>query len=220
MGIEIREVKTKKDLRTYIYLPAKIHKNHANWLPPVYMDEWVFYNKKKNKSFSYSDTILVLAFRDGEPVGRIMGIINRKYNEMQGIKQGRFGFIECPDDPEISHALISFIENWVREKGMTQIIGPYGFSDKDPQGLMTEGFDVLPVIAAPTNEEYMLRLVENEGYTKELDCFQYFCDLANDLPPVYEKINQRLLAKSEYKLKEFSSKKELKPFIVPILSSI
>ena len=76
MAIEIREVSTKKDLRTYIYLPEKIHKNHKNWLPPVYMDEWTFYNTKKNKCFSYSDTILVLAYRGDEPVGRVMGIIN------------------------------------------------------------------------------------------------------------------------------------------------
>lgn len=218
MAIEIREVSSKKDLRTYIYLPAKIHKNHKDWLPPVYVDEWAFYNTKKNKCFSYSDTILVLAWHDGEVVGRIMGIINHKYNELQGIKQGRFSFLECPNDPEISHALISFIENWVRERGMTQIIGPYGFSDKDPQGLMIEGFDTMPVIAAPTNEEYMVKLVENEGYTKELDCRQYLCDLSKDLPPVYDKINQRLLDKAEYKLKEFTTKREVKPYIVPILT--
>jgi len=218
MGIEIREVLSKKDLRTYIYLPEKIHKNHSNWLPPVYIDEWDYYNTKKNKCFSYSDTKLLLAWRDGKPVGRIMGIINNKYNDLKGIKQGRFCFLESLDDPEISHALISFIENWAREKGITRMIGPYGFSDKDPQGLMIEGFDIEPVIAAPTNEEYMVGLLEREGYTKEIDCMQYFCDLANPLPPVYEKINQRLLSKSEYKLREFTSKRDLKPFIVPVLS--
>jgi hypothetical protein len=218
MGIEIKEVKTKNDLRTYIYLPAKIHKSHSNWLPPVYMDEWLFYNTKKNKCFSFSDTIILLAYRNGEPVGRIMGIINKKYNEKKGIRQGRFSFLECYNDPEISHALISFIENWVRDKGMTQIIGPYGFSDKDPQGLMIEGFDVLPVIAAPTNEEYMVKLVEKEGYTKEVDCLHYLYDLSKELPPVYEKVYERFLQKPGFKLREFRSKKELKPYIVPILT--
>ncbi|MEE9389812.1 MAG: hypothetical protein V3U91_01070, partial [Candidatus Aminicenantaceae bacterium] len=66
MNISIREVKTRKDLRTFIFLPEKIHANHANWVPPIYMDEWKYFNPKKNKAFSYSDTVILLAFRGEE----------------------------------------------------------------------------------------------------------------------------------------------------------
>ncbi|MDX2430113.1 MAG: N-acetyltransferase, partial [Bacteroides sp.] len=81
MEIQVKPVCTRQDLRKFIYLPAKIHKDHPNWIPPIYSDEWSFFNSKKNKSFEYSDVIMLLAYRGDEVVGRIMGVINHKYNE-------------------------------------------------------------------------------------------------------------------------------------------
>ena len=92
MTIKIKEVGGKRELRIFIHLPAKIHRNHHNWVPPVYMDEWLFFNPKKNTAFSYSHTILLLAYRDKKPVGRIMGIINNKYNEIHNENDARFCF--------------------------------------------------------------------------------------------------------------------------------
>jgi len=80
--IVIKEVLTRKDRREFIYLPEKVHKNEPDWLPPIYLDEWELYNKKKNKSYQYADALLLLAYRDNKPVGRIMGIINKRYNEL------------------------------------------------------------------------------------------------------------------------------------------
>ncbi len=71
MDIVIREVKNRREMRTFIHLPAKIHKNYKNWLPPLFIDEWKYFNPKKNKSFLYSDTKLILAFKHGKAVGRI-----------------------------------------------------------------------------------------------------------------------------------------------------
>ena len=79
--IVIKEVLTRKDLREFIYLPEKVHRNE-DWLPPIYMDEWELFDRKKNKSFKYADARLLLAFIDGKPVGRIMGLINRRYNKL------------------------------------------------------------------------------------------------------------------------------------------
>ena len=74
MQIEIKVVSDKKSLKTFIYLPAKIHISHANWVPPIYMDEWAFFNPKKNKNFEHCDTVLALAFKGPKAVGRIMGL--------------------------------------------------------------------------------------------------------------------------------------------------
>ena len=90
MQIEIKEVQNRSELKAFIYLPAKIHKNHKNWVPPIYMDEFTFFDKKKNKSFKYCDTILALAYRKNEVVGRIMGIINHKYNKTHKENDARF----------------------------------------------------------------------------------------------------------------------------------
>ncbi|MCX6269710.1 MAG: hypothetical protein NTU44_00535 [Bacteroidetes bacterium] len=217
MDVELRLVRTRSDLRKFIHLPAEIHKDHPNWLPPVYVDEWNFFNPQKNKAFSHCDTLMLLAFRGQKAVGRIMGIIHNSYNQAHNEKFGRFGFLECYNDPTISHALISHIEEWAREKGMEKIIGPYGFCDKDPQGLMIEGFQYPPVLAAPCNEEYMVSLVENEGYEKEVDCQMFWYDLNHVLPKVYDRIFQRVSANPEYRLLELTRRRDLKPYIIPLL---
>ncbi len=217
MTVVIKAITDKSDLRKFIYLPAEIHKDHKNWLPPIYLDEWEFFTPSKNKSFSYCDTVLALAYREGKVVGRIMGIINRKYNDLRNEKHARFGYLECWDDPEVSHALLNYVEDWARVKGMHRIIGPYGFSDKDPQGLLIEGFEFTPLISAPCNQKFLVGLVEDEGYEKEVDCLMFRADLTKQVPEFYNKIFNRVNSNSEYKLLEFTRKRDLKPYILPIL---
>ena len=89
MAIEVREVQSRRDLKTFIYLPEKIHADQPNWLPPLYMDEWKYFDPAKNKTFSYCPTLRLLAWRDGRPVGRVMGIINSRFNEYR--KEGSPG---------------------------------------------------------------------------------------------------------------------------------
>jgi hypothetical protein len=184
------------------------------------MDEKVFFDPKKNHSFHACDYRLILAYKDNVPVGRIMGIINHQHNEMMGIKNARFGFIECYNDPDVSHALISEIEKWGREKGMTKIIGPFGFTDREPQGLLIEGFEYEPVVDSACNYEYMPKLVEAEGYTKELDCVIYRYPLEKPLPEVMDKIYQRVISRKDIQFHNFTSKKQIKPWIVPVLRSV
>ena len=96
--IIIKEVVTRQEKRKFIYLPEKVHKSNPNWLPPIYLDEWELFNEKKNKSYLYSDTVLYLAYRNNKVVGRIMGIINKRYNEIHNEEHGRFCFMECYED--------------------------------------------------------------------------------------------------------------------------
>ena len=83
MAIEIREIASRKDRKVFIYLPEKIHAGHANWVHPIYMDDWKYFDPKKNKAFGYCDTTLVVAWKDGRAVGRIMGIINNRFNDLE-----------------------------------------------------------------------------------------------------------------------------------------
>jgi hypothetical protein len=215
--LTIKEVVTRKDLKEFIYLPEKIHKNETDWLPPLYMDEWLLFDKKKNKSYKYADAILLLAFRDGKPAGRIMGIVNNRYNAIHNEKNGRFCFMDCYDDQEVFRALISRVEGWAREKGMESIIGPLGFSDKDPQGFQVEGFEYPQFITSANNSAYMPELLEKEGYTKKLDLLNYLGKLPDCFPPVYDKVLARIDRSPEYRIVEFNSKRELKPYIIKVL---
>jgi ribosomal protein S18 acetylase RimI-like enzyme len=213
----IKEVLTKKDRREFIYLPEKVHKNEPDWLPPIYMDEWELYDKKKNKSFQYADALLLLAYRDNKPVGRIMGIINNRYNSINNEQHGRFCFMECYNDREIFHTLISRVEEWARQRGMVRMIGPLGFSDKDPQGFQIEGFEYPQFMTSPNNSSYMPVMIEAEGYEKKIDLVNYLGKLPEKFPLIYEKVLARLDKNPDYKIIEFNSKKELKPYIISVL---
>ncbi|MBN2862069.1 MAG: hypothetical protein JXN62_02840 [Bacteroidales bacterium] len=215
--ITIKEVLTRKELHEFIYLPEKVHKNDPDWLPPIYMDEKLLFNKKKNKSYSYADAILLLAWKNSKPAGRIMGIINKRYNTINNENHGRFCFMECYEDREVFHALISSVEEWLKNKGMSKIVGPLGFSDKDPQGFQIEGFEYPMFITAASNSPYMYKLLESEGFEKKIDLVNYLGKIPETLPEIYVKVLNRVEKTEGYKIIEFNTKKELKPYIIPAL---
>ncbi|MBN2666752.1 MAG: hypothetical protein JXR67_09595 [Bacteroidales bacterium] len=215
--IIVKEVQSRRELREFIHLPAKVHKGEPVWLPPLYSDEWHLFDKKKNRSYSYADTAFFIAWKDKKPVGRIMTLINNRYNEIKKEKHGRFSFMECYNDREIFHALISKAEEWVRDRGMVKIVGPMGFSDKDPQGFQIEGFEYPYLFTAPTNSPYMPAMLAEEGYTKEIDLVNYNLPIPESYPPVYLKALERYSRNGEISIIEFKSKKEIKPVIIPVL---
>ncbi|HKK41677.1 MAG TPA: hypothetical protein VJ963_04645 [Bacteroidales bacterium] len=213
----IKEVLEKKDLKEFIYLPEKVHKDEPDWLPPIYMDEWELFDRKKNKSFQYADAVLFLAYRGKKPVGRIMGIINNRYNKLNNENHGRFCFMECYNDRKVFHKLLERVENWAREKGMDKIVGPLGFSDKDPQGFQIEGFEYPLFMTAANNSQYMPELIDDEGYTKKVDLVNYLGKIPENLPPVYEKVLSKMENNGGYEIIEFNSKKDIKPYILDVL---
>lgn len=215
--VVIKQVINKRDKRVFIYLPSKIHRNDPNWLPPIYSDEWLLFDEKKNKSFQYADTVLYLAYRDRKVVGRIMGIINRRYNEIHNEQNGRFCFMESYEDQEVVHAMINRVEEWAHERGMVKLVGPLGFSDKDPQGFQIEGFEYPSFIVCPTNESYLPEMITREGYEKEEDLVNYLTKVPDELPDVYQKIISRVSQNNGYRVIEFHSKKEFNKYIIPVL---
>ena len=220
MEITLAEVKDRRSLRQYIHLPARIHAGRSNWLPPIYMDEWGYYQPEKNKSFSYCDTILLLAYQGAKPVGRIMGIINHRYNALRQEKTARFEHLDCYENEAIAHALLDAIEQWGRQRGMEEIVGPFGFSEKDPQGLLVEGFDALPMLVMTCNPPYLPRFVARKGYDKKLDCLDFIMDIEHSVPEVYPRIFERVKNNPHFKLLEFRKTRELKPYIAGVFQLI
>jgi len=217
MGITITEVKNRRELREFIYVPAQVNRTNPRWIPPIYMDDWKFFDAKKNRAFQHADAVLALARRDGRVVGRIMGIVSRRCNELRQECTGRFGFLECYEEQDAFSALIAFIEGWARGLGMKKLVGPMGFSDQDPQGFLYEGFDHQPTLDSFHNFPYVVRFMEAAGYTKEVDYVDYIVKVPEKLPEFYEKIAARVARQAEFKLVEFATKKELKPYIHRIL---
>jgi GNAT superfamily N-acetyltransferase len=217
MPIQLTTVSSRRDLKRFIYLPAALHRDHAKWMPPIYMDEWRYYDPRKNRAFEYSDATLVLAAKDGRLVGRAMGINNRRHNEKLGERTARFAGLESTDDAEVAHALLSHLEGWARQRGMTKIIGPFGFNDQDPEGFLVEGFEHEPTIVTYYNFPYLIRLLEAEGYAKEVDYVVYRIPVPDRIPELYEKVAARVARRGELRVLEFTRRRQLKPYIRPIL---
>ncbi len=215
--IEIKIVDTPELLKEFIYLPSKLHKGYKNFVPPFYKDEKEFHDLNKNKHLALSDHIKLLAFINGKSVGRIMGIIYHPWNEKNQSKSGRFFMMDCINNQEIATALLSYIENWAKELGMHELVGPFGFSDKDPQGVQVEGWEHPPVIASVSHQPYLAELIAVNGYSKFKDCVSYKMEISDQLPEFYTKIYNRILTNNHLKLINFKNRKSLRPFFVPVM---
>ncbi len=221
MAIEIKEVTDRAGLRLFIHLPARLHAGHANWVPPIYLDDWVYFDKRKNRSFSYCDTVMYLAWRDGRLAGRIMGIINNPYNRIHDELHARFCWMESENDPAVYAALMGAVEGWARQKGMTHLVGPLAFSDKDPQGFLIEGYNEPVEIATNYNFPYMVDLTRQYGFSPKVDLVVYKV-LVEDVPrELFTRVAERHAArKNGLTVLEFTSRRKLKPYIHKVLGLV
>lgn len=171
--IEIKEVTTKTDIRNFVNFPHKLYKGVPYFVPFLNMDERNKFNPKKNESFDDCIMKSFLAFKDGEVVGRICGIIQKLYNEKTGQKRVRFSRFDSINDEKVSTALFSAVENWAKEQGMDVIHGPMGYNDLDREGLLIEGFDQMSTFEEQYNFPYYAELIEKYGFNKEVDWVEY-----------------------------------------------
>ncbi len=217
MPVELIEAKGRGKVGDFIALPARIHRRHRGWVPPLRSEELRFLDSRKNLAHAYCTHVPVLAYRDGRALGRIVGIVNHRYNELRRETTARFSQLECIEDREIALALLGYVERWARGLGMTRIVGPMGFTDQDPEGFMVEGFDEEPALASFQNFEYLVHLLEAGGYSKEVDYVVYRVPVPPTTPTFYRRISARIRAQGTCSLVEFESRKSLKRCIHPIL---
>ena len=190
--IEIKKVATKKDLKDFIELHYDLYKGNEYDAPNLYSDELNTLSKDKNAAFEFCEAEYYLAYRDGKLAGRVAAIINHRYNEQWQRKAVRFGWIDLVNDLDVMRALLKAVEDYGREKGMTEIIGPLGFTDMDPEGMLIKGFDQLGTMATIYNYEYYPRLMEQmEGYEKDNDYVEYKAFVPKgDMPEKFSKVAQ------------------------------
>lgn len=217
MSIQIKPVSNRNELKEFIYLPERLHRHHAKWVPPLYLEERQFFSPGKNSAFSYGDTVMAIAVQNDHCVGRIMGIINKKHNELAREKTARFGYLECTDEQAVAHTLLDYVESWSRQKGMNRIVGPMGFTDQDPEGFLVEGFEHEAAIATYYNFAYVAEFLQTKGYHKEVDYVVYLLKVPEKLPDLYKKIFHRITRRGEFKLVNFAKRRALQPFILPII---
>ena len=147
MAVEIKKVTTRKELKRFIRFNYEFYKDNPYSVPDLYDDMLGTFSRTKNAAFEFCEADYFLALREGRIVGRVAAIINSRANETWGKKEVRFGWIDFIDDLEVSRALIDAVKAWGRERGMTTLAGPLGFTDMDAEGMLVEGFDQLSTMA-------------------------------------------------------------------------
>ena len=173
-SIEIRRVTDKQGLEVFIQFRYDLYRGNKYDAPNLYSDEVNTLTRETNPACDFCDVEYFLAYRDGKVVGRVAAIINRRYNEQWNRPAVRFGWFDFIDDIEVSKALLKAVEDYGREQGMKEIIGPLGFTDMDPEGMLTKGFEELNTMATLYNYEYYPRHMEQmEGYEKDNDYVEY-----------------------------------------------
>jgi GNAT superfamily N-acetyltransferase len=217
MSVVIQPVSTAAELRTFIRLPANLSDRRANQVLPLWSEEEAYHDPKRNPALKECTLVRYLAVRKGVVVGRIMGIIHAGHNAMHNSRTARFSQLDAIDDPGVTAALVGAIEDWARNQGMDSIIGPFGLSDKDPQGFQIEGFEHLPVLATPSNAAHLPKHVEALGYTKHADALSYRVPIPEKLPAGYYRVADRLMESGEFRMVPLPSRKALKPWILPVL---
>lgn len=199
-SVEIKRVETKKDLKRFIDFHYDLYEGSPYDVPNLFSDEMKTLRKDKNAAFDFCEAEYFLAYKDNKIVGRVAAIINHKANKRWERQDVRFGWIDFIDDIEVSRALLKAVEDYGREKGMKQIVGPLGFTDMDPEGMLTWGFDKLGTMPTIYNYDYYPRHMEQlGGWEKDNDYVEFFLRVPNEIPEKYAKIAK--LVQERYNLK-------------------
>lgn len=187
--IEIKKVESKKDLKTFIDFHYDLYEGNEYDVPNLFSDEMNTLSKDKNAAFEFCEAEYYLAYKDGKLAGRVAAIINHKANNKWGKKSVRFGWIDFIDDREVSKALLDAVEKYGKEKGMEDMVGPLGFTDMDPEGMLTWGFNQLGTMPTIYNYPYYPEHIEAlEGFEVDNKYVEFKIMVPDEVPEKYAKI--------------------------------
>ena len=206
MNVEIKTVSSKKDMKTFVRFANKLYKGNKYYVPSMPLDDINTLSDGKNDAFTFSDVELYLAYQDGKVVGRVAAIINRKANDAWKVKQVRFGWIDFIDDINVSSALLEAVAAFGRKHGMTQMVGPLGFIDFDPEGMLVEGFDRISTMALIYNHPYYPEHMKKLGFTKETGWIENRITIPEILPERYIRVADMVAQKYNLKLRKFTTR--------------
>ena len=189
-ALRIIKVNSPREMSDFIHVTDRIYRDCAQYVPDFESDIRGLFDHRKNPGLEFSDIQPFVAYRGNAPVGRIVGIINRKANEKWNIRNVRFSMIEFIDDPEVSSALIGAVETWGKERGMEKIHGPLGVTDFDKEGMLVEDFNLKGSMTAIYNPPYYPRHMETLGFEKEVDWQQVRIRIPEEVPARYARTAQ------------------------------
>lgn len=188
MAITIKTVTTRKELKTFVRYANKLYKGNPYYVPSMPFDDMNTLSKDVNGAFEFCEAEYFLAYKDDKLVGRVAAIINHKANKAWDVNQVRFGWFDFIDDIEVSKALLDAVISFGKSHGVNQIVGPLGFTDFDPEGMLVEGFDRLSTMALIYNHPYYPEHMKQLGYGKETGWVEYRLTLPDEVPERHLKV--------------------------------
>lgn len=211
VAIEKVDTNNKLHVKRFVELPYRLYKECPQWVPPLYLDAYMYLNRKKHPFHEHSDVDFFLAVRDGREVGRIAAIENKPFNKYHNTRKADFYFFECENDPEASAALFNTVFEWAKARGLDTVMGPKGMGPLDGYGLLVFGYEHRQTMTMLNyNYAYYPQLVEALGFEKEVDFVSCFLPADKfQVPERVERITRRVMERGGLKVKQFKNKKEL-----------
>jgi hypothetical protein len=209
MSVEIKKVETKSDLKKFIRFNYELYKDNAYSVPDLYEDMLNTFSTTKNPAFEFCEAEYFLALQDGKIVGRVAAIINNRANSTWNQKVVRFGWIDFIDDKEVSQALIDTVKSWGKERGMTELQGPLGFTDMDAEGALIEGFDQLSTIATIYNYPYYPEHFEALGLEKAVDWVEKKIYIPEAIPEKHARISKIIQERYNLHIRKLKNRKDV-----------
>lgn len=210
MAVVTKEVLNKKDLKKWVDFPNKLYKNVEAYVPFLMMDEMDTFTPAKNPAYAFCETKLFLAYKDNKIVGRIGALINNSANSKWGTNAIRFTRFDFVDDYEVSKALFDEVVKWGRERGLSSVMGPIGFTDMDHEGMLIEGFEEFNMSITFYNHPYYIKHMEKLKLKKDVDWVEYKLTVPSELDPRLEKMSEYLMKRNGYQLVMYRDRKVLK----------
>jgi GNAT superfamily N-acetyltransferase len=212
LTVNLVDTSSKSQVDRFVKFHYTLYKGCPQWVPPFVSDIKFMLNRKKHPFFEHSDADYFLAERDGEVVGRVAMMENRPFNEYHKSKKAQFYLFDSINDQQVFDALFSAGAEWAKKRGLTEIVGPKGFSAFDGYGVLAEGFDLRQMMTMMNyNYPYYIDLFEKGGFTKENEFVSCYIPTKDfNLPEKVKKIAERVVEKGTFAVKNFTTKSELK----------
>lgn len=212
LTIDLIDTRSKADVKRFIDIPYRLYRDNPNWVPPLRIDAASYLNRDKHPFYEHSDADFFIARRDGRDIGRLAVLENKRYNAYHGCKQAQFYFFDCEEDQEVANALFERAFEWALQRGLDTIVGPKGFGPLDGYGLLVEGYEHRQMMNMMNyNYPYYCCLIENLGFTKEVDFVSCYVKTSEfKIPERVHRIADRVRQKGNLWVKDFKSKKELR----------
>jgi len=162
--IKIIKARNAADRAAFSTFPWKLYQDDPLWVPPLYPDLKNTLDPAQGTFLQRGEADLFLAYKDGRLAGTICAAEDPPTNRNRGTNECTFGFFEYIKDFDVFRALVETARDWGRDRGLTQLYGPWNLDYENAYGVLVEGRDVPPALMCGHSPPYYHRFMERFGF--------------------------------------------------------